>query len=252
MKYMYKKKSFSMIGVLMATVVFLLVSSVIVENMVFLIRTNYYKKYFLVGNYLANEGVEVTKAILNRNIEQELAKNVIDNPGEYDNARLRWNVLWDEGISPKNNPYENIANNNSYNTYRFDLSSSNNIVEEGLSGRADGYIGRFGSNDAEYYKNDSGDINYELIANNNQGYIQGSNISIKLYRQIDIIGLGYDSVIDEATIGIDLDNNLITTDSFPAPTQAIEVLSTVTLVDAEGRKYLYQVKEKIPRPDLYN
>lgn len=254
MKYMQKKKSFSMVGVLMATVIFLLVSGVIVENMVFLIRTNTYKKYFLVGNYLANEGVEVTKSILNRNIEQELAKNVIDNPGEYTNADKRWKVLWDEGISPKSNPTTNPPTN-PYATYRFNLSNSN-IVESGFSydpSDSPG-TGTFGSDEPTNYKNNPSpsDTNYELTSNSTNGYIQGSGGSIKLYRQIDIIGNGYDSAINESTLGIDLNGDSDITDSFPSPTQSIEVLSTITLVDQENRKYLYQVRELIPRPVLYN
>ncbi len=254
MKYMQKKKSFSMVGVLMATVIFLLVSGVIVENMIFLIRTNTYKKYFLVGNYLANEGVEVTKSILNRNIEQELAKNVIDNPGEYTNAKWRWNALWDEGISTKEFPTTNLLNPiTDYSTYRLDLNNTN-IVESGFSYNPSDSpgTGTFGSDEPTNYKNNPSDTNYELIPNSPNGYIQGTNNGIKLYRQIDIIGDGYDSSINESTLGIDLNGDSDITDSFPSPTQSIEVLSTVTLVDQENRKYLYQVRELIPRPVLYN
>jgi len=250
---MYKKKSFSMIGVLMATVIFLLVSSVIVENMVFLIRTNYYKKYFLVGNYLANEGVEVTKAILNRNIEQELAKNTIDNPQEYTNAKLRWQIYWDEGISPKDDIFTTPSpSNTEYRTYDFTLGDTTDIIENrftdmGMSS------GTFESSDPDNY-NDT--LTYQLRADITSGYIQGVDPGITFYRQIDIIGRNesggntgvYDSV-SESSISLNTDTDAL--DTFFSP-QAIEVLSTVTLVDSEGRKYLYQVRELIKRPDLYN
>lgn len=261
MKYMYKQKSFSMVGVLMATVIFLLVSSVIVENMVFLIQTNNYKKYFLVGNYLANEGIETTKAILNRNIEQELASNTIDNPGEYTNAKLRWQIYWDQGISPKDSFNSTTEpGNNEYKTYRFDLSTTNtSIIEGGFILVEYGTAGDFESTNPDTYRNNSSSSDYQLnppnIGDEGNGYNQGADYKgFTIYRQVDIIGRDNDdgdpAIYDEVTNATDY-NSIPLTGTYYSP-EAIEVLSTVTLVDNKGRKYLYQVKEKIPRPNLYN